>query len=403
MEIFGVGSLVFLLSEPPAASGTFDLLKFRNDIVSSIAGIENVSNLRTENVDDLRVGFRSFEEDEDDDLLIIPCGLSMSFDLMLPHRIQVNYGAELPVETISVRIEYAYDRPVMYCSFDADDTADLYSAQMVVMVVRKYLAQKLSGTIRCKSIAPSPFHANFYISRSDRSDVELIDRSMSRSGIANIEVSVPNDGDPIDHVVRQYNETFSRFYYLSTLRRLLIRERTGIVNGITEIIENPSKGIWDSWTSFFSMRRDIDEVQRQVVHERLDRIRADDYINEARGADQLGDRTPLSRFFDEYMGMSRQGIWAEFAQVATFFEDRRHRVMGNVSVLTAGVIGGIIGALITGAATLYSAQDEKIDSGPLQMIERPHGGEKNGLDEVRAPEKQLQPAERSETRESRAR
>jgi hypothetical protein len=226
---------------------------------------------------------------------------------------------------------------------------------MVVMVVRKFLEQKLKGKIECRSIAPSPFHANFIVEQSDRSSVDLADKSDGRAGISTLQFTVPRDGNPLDHIIRTHNDLFGRFYYLSTLRSKLIRERGAIVTGISGIVDEPVRGVFAKLKSLRTMREEIDEIQRQVFHERLNRIVADDYLNEARASDQLGVGTPLERFFNEYNEMARQGIWAEFAQVAAFFEERRHKVMGNLSVLTAGIIGGIIGALIAGAATLYAS------------------------------------------------
>ncbi len=368
MRAIGIGCVLFRYSDDSRISNSdFSIASFKRNIIDSLEMLEQISNLDYYGADDINVGFRSFEPDEDGNVFPIACGFRVSFDLHIPVKAQIAYGHELYTEHFHIDIVYGYDRPVMYCSFEFNGSLQKADPAMSVSIIRKFLADRIAGDLICESIGPSPFHAQISMETSTEGTFQLMDSSVRLSGYADIRISVPDADNGIDLLIFHLNETLSRFYYLETQKNILSESRRDIINESRDLLNSEKPSLIERLRLHFSSADKIDSIHRAIVSERLTRIHMQSYISEAQGADELGNNTPFSRFFDEFKQVAENGDWGDFSTVANFFEDRRQRLFGNVSVLIGGIVGGVIGALIGATATfLLSNASAKTTSTDLK-------------------------------------
>jgi len=374
MLAIGIGCILFRYSDDSLSdSEDFSIVAFKRSIIDSLELLEQISNLDYYGADDVNVGFRSFEPDEDGNVFPIACGFRISFDLHIPVKAQIGYGHELYTEHFHIDIIYGYDRPVMYCSFEFEGPLQKADPAMSVSIVRKFLADRISGDLVCDSIGPSPFHAQIYLEKSAEGIFQIIDKSLRLSGYADIQISVPDLDIGIDLLILHLNETLSRYYYLETQKNILSESRRDIINESRDLLNSESPSFFERLRLHFTSADKIDSIHRAIVSERLTRIHMQSYISEAEGADELGKNTPFGRFFDEFRQAAQNGDWGDFSTVANFFEDRRQRLFGNVSVLIGGIVGGVIGALIGATATflLSSASIKTTSTGSKHEIAQP--------------------------------
>ncbi len=352
MSVIGVGCVLFRYADSEyVLSDDFDIPTFKKDVSDAIEKLEQVVDLEVYGIDDPYTGFRSFEENEDGIVFPIPCNFRLSFTLNLPWKVQVNYGGELDVEKFSIDIVYGYERPVMYVTYDDDGSKANNNPSFSVSVIRKFLADRISGKIVCDAIGPSPFHANFRVSENLHPTLRLSRTDNVGSGYAQLEISVPEREYATEIFIENFNETFSSFYYLTTQRNILINARRGLVSETRELLNERRSGFIKIIKSSFSMADKIDSIHKNTVEERMTRIHIESCLDEYASTDQLGKNTPLEIFFEEFFNVVKGSTWEEFSSVANFFEERRQKLFGNISVLIGGIIGGVIGALIGSTAT----------------------------------------------------
>ncbi len=355
MRVFGVGCVIFQYADDASISDDFSIDQFKEDVVFAIESIENVSNLEHTDLEENLIGFRSFDTDEEDKLIINPLNFALKFDIFIPKRLQPMYGGPADVETINVEIVHGYDRPVLYCSYEWDAASGLPHPSQTVVVVRKFLEQKISGKLLCTSIACSPLHADFEI-LSDQPTFMIVDKSAASAGYSRLQVCIPPTDEEMQFVISRLNDTLSTYYYLSTLKSRMISSHRAITTGLYGLMSNQDNGLIKKIKDSFRSSSEIDAIQREVISEKLLRIQFEDYIFEAEQSDNVAANNPIQRFFKEYYQISKRDTWSEFSKVANFFEDRRQRVIANMSVVFAGVFGGIIGAVMGATATYYMSQ-----------------------------------------------
>ena len=148
--------------------------------------------------------------------------------------------------------------------------------------------------------------------------------------------------------------------------------RREILEGVNALLVEKKPTWWRRLGSSLSASKEIDRIHRNIIQERVERIEVAQYIANCVGRSGLGMGTPLERYYDRFRMMDEGGAWSQFADVANFFEDRRQKLFGNISVLIGGIVGGIIGALLGATVTSYLSRNVSSPvQGQEQLIRQP--------------------------------
>jgi hypothetical protein len=329
---------------------------FLNDVKRRLENVENVSQVTT--TDDgifPSLSHTIIKNGEDDVVVPLAHGAHVEFDIFLPFRIQESIHLKCDVETIHVDMVWEYDMPLAFVSYEWPEEEGGASPSTAVVVVRKYLEKKLedkSFVFDC--VGPSPFHANFILVETALNDgFNLKDVSVDRIGYASMEIEGPRSASVLECAdSTRLTDTLSKFYQLSELRSRAIDEQISIISNSRGLLkqENPSS-VWKKIERVRNRPKEIDILNQNVFEEMLIRLDMSSSLSETERYQLIGREHPLDRFFDRYREMSIEQSWGKFSDVAKFFEERHQKAVGNITAVSAGVIGGIIGSLIGSLAT----------------------------------------------------
>lgn len=349
-RFFGVGC--FQLRPSDNAGGDFDVVQLKKDIISSFENIENVRDVVSSSYDDDYLGFHSFESDEEGIVWPVLLGFQLSFSIYIPKKIQQALQFEVSSENFFVILKHEYDKPVIVVTYEADANPMFEQSEYAVALLREYIKEKLGSKIVMSIVGPSPFHANFFVNDSENHEVEFADFSPPL-GIGRYSVSYDQsiDSYPLELFVHRYGEIFSRFYYLQSMKSKISSLHFIIVNQIMPLLNRESEGFFKDIRYSIQSKSTIDSVRKCIVEEYLFKSEMIEYIDTSKNRGGIALDSPFSSHFREFESFLETSKVSAFDTVATFFEDRRQKLISNLSGVVTGLIGGIVGALIGAAAT----------------------------------------------------
>ncbi len=351
MKVFGIGCIFFRYNTETGMCEEFEITQFKQDVIDTLSEIENISNLVADGIDDKTAGFRSFSSDADEKIIPVPINFSLSFDILIPFRIQEEFHFKATVELFHVDIVYGYERPVAYFSYDSDDP---YSGSLSVAIVRKFLERKTQEKdIVCDSIGPSPFHANFNIGKSD--DEAKLDTLVridhDEKGYDDLSYFVDehtSNDEGLAKFIYQHNEIFSAFYYLKTLGSKLNHTRSEVINKCSDLVEERREaGLLQRLKPSIVRSSEIGDIHKNLIRERLVHSETKDFLAEINRERPKTSNSPLAAYFDTFTDDLNQMNLSDFNEVVKLFELRRQSFFSNASVLIAGLFGGLVGAALT--------------------------------------------------------
>ena len=343
-KAFGVGCFQFRYADE-SRMADFSPKQFKADLVSALEKIENLSNLQVLREDN-SVGFRSFVEDADGEMYPCVVGFSIEFDLYIPTKVQAKIVDDFPIENLHVHIQYGYEKSVAFVWFDSQ--SENCEPSEAVIVAREYIAERLGEDFQFSVLGPSPFHANFYIKESPTEPFCVLDSTDDRAGYGRFEVWGPPLSQPwmFSEIASRMVEPLSRFYFLTSLTRRLESARSNIFATSQLLLENDSGTAIQRSRKFFSDREDVNFLQKSVIEEKILRTEITSFFDEHDSREGITAELPLKHYFDQFRKIARYKEWSEFAEVAKFFEERRLRLVGNLSTLAAAIFGGLVGGVL---------------------------------------------------------
>src|SRR5260370_36744481 len=175
----------------------------------------------------------------------------ISFNIIVPLRFQEKYtmGGRTAdgVETFHVKVVYEGSMPVTYIHYTlkgGEDEARNYSPSTAVVVVRKFLEEKLDGhpTVLFQMLGPSPFHADIFIDRITPTTTEVA-KDLTRHGDAHRTLyfrSVEKSSNArVADFASQHQSGLSAFYMLVRLRNHAHRLRRSVTDGALNLLQPP--------------------------------------------------------------------------------------------------------------------------------------------------------------------
>jgi hypothetical protein len=361
MLAVGIGSFWFSAKKQTdgVKSGDNLFVKHLKDVKSVLEGIDNVSNLEIridcEEFSDLDLESTLDDGDDDDyDRPLFNDG-SIDFDLYLPIRVQERYGFGRRVDTekFRVSIRYSYHFPVtfIYYSVPDDEIVARLSPSQAIMITREFLVEKLKSDPRVQfnCIGPSPFHVDLIVKYlEDGEDIESTVELPSRGYHTILMKILDEDDDPIQVVVDRYQDILSSFYYITWCRVSLLRGGHSIVGLVRELL-----GVTGSKSPFAHLRamskreNIITDIFNRILEDKMKRISLDEFVNEVKRTGTVNSSNIFAHFIDEAVLEIPILPTEEIRKVVDIIEGRTRNFFQNGATLLAGLLGAIIGSLLT--------------------------------------------------------
>jgi len=370
MLAVGVGCFWFSPKRPISGieAGKGPIARHLDDVKSALEDIDNVSDLEIV-FDSTRLAEASPDDtlDDDDDPLFIDG--SIEFDLFLPIRVQQHYGLghSVEVERFHVSITHAFYFPVTFIHYTVPDQEDAteFSPSGSIIIAREFLQEKLKDhpKVKFNYIGPSPFHAKLIVKSLDGEEGESTVEIVSR-GYNTIFVKVSDDEDDLMQVVSdRYLDILSCYYGIIWRRVSLYRSQARIIGQVRGLVDmGESKFPLASLKTMSKRKTTITEIFTDILDDKVQRISLDGFVNEATRDGTIAHDNILRHFLDDALSEIPKLPTDEIRKVVDIVEGRRSSFLQNGATLLAGLLGAIIGSLLT----IILSHDAHTQSAPTQ-------------------------------------
>lgn len=347
VKAFGIGCVYFGIdacAEYPEPSEYIELVR------DKLSKIDNVSNIEFFGFEQNKYkSIREFQKNQKTYFVPVFHGCKFSFDIYLPFRVQEKIHERCDVELIHVDFIYGYESPLMIASYDWPSEEGDAKPSAAVVVLRKYLGNEIAEGIICDCLGPSPFHANFLVIEDHSVEMPCaLDRSSARRGFSPIELRVPS-GMPLLQAIKQsdLDRQVSTFYALSELQGRMQHEHLLIAQSAQSLLNEQNQKTLHKLKSWREKSKTVDSLNKSIFQETILRLEMNNIISSSDSSGVSGKMTPLNSYFSKFRFIANEDTWSKFSEVAKFFEERRQKVIGNAMALTAGIVGGVIGSIMT--------------------------------------------------------
>ena len=322
-----------------------------SQLQESLGEIESLTNLEISGADGAfgtTITVKHPREDPKEPLVLSHVyDVRLSFDLYIPFKVQDEIGAKCPAENFHVTIINHYYFPITYVVTSGAAGFDDFSATSAIVLIRKYLEQKLkSGPITCSCIGPSPFHASFR-GIPEKEEPRLYDNSVE-PGYRRYEFYF--EGSP-DNFLRafahRYGGALSLYYALQNMRSTAIEKSREIQADVDTLLTIIGKGFWGSLFSASQRRSLIDRISENILRDERCRTAIQHNLEEFEHDDLGGSFADLKPQFAELERFANGGNYESERQITDIAEARNRSVAESAAILVAGLMGGILGSVIT--------------------------------------------------------
>ena len=381
MEAVGIGCIWFA-RRADDADDEIDVDQFVPsshvaDIRSALEGLDSVTNLEIEGNEDTLTEIWGLNDDtEDQTFFPIFATLVIRFDLLVPLRAHEKYlgsiRMEADVETFHVRIVYEGSMPVAYVHYTVpagEDEVGNFSPAMAVVVVRKFLEEKLRNhpVVRFQLLGPSPCHVDVFVDTTTGPTDVSKDLTIIGGGYRTLYFSFAAKApeELIDQLVSEHNEVLASFYMLVRLRNHARALREAVTDGALSLLQAPTRhGRWAAFQHWRGYRERIDAVFEALLHEKLNRVAQERHEADVR-TDELVDSSSLFfAFLEREMGNPSKMPDEDIRELLIMLEERRRGYFENSATLVSGLVGGVLGATL--GAFLTFGLGDRTPTKPVQ-------------------------------------
>jgi hypothetical protein len=396
MEGVGIGCFWFARNRKAVKA---DPRKHLEDVKSALEGVDSVSNVKVvgegnsfrvmgtpfwrfaprqhlENVETASEGAtdvtnvgRPIARDEEEDaygLNYFPIygDVIVDFDMFIPKRVQTKQlnwkETSLPVENFHVTIFYRRKMPFALVRYTVDANEDElrnHSPSDAVVVVRKYLAEKLREhpVVEFMAIGPSPFHANVFLTKSHNSKPAAEDLSLPGGGYRTVVIRLGGDTPEkkIAEFVAEYGAVLGAFYEAVRVRLVSMELRAKVTTGAQGLLEEAG-AVGNSWMRFNRWRRfgkQIDRVYSDLLSEKMYRSALKEFASGLRQDEEVLPDNVFYKFIERETGPRSDVPDEDIRELLIMLEERRRGYFQDRATLLAGLVGGVLGALIGAGAS----------------------------------------------------
>ncbi len=290
----------------------------------------------------------------------------MSFRIYLPRRLQnelARRSENTPIETETFNVFMYYDIPMPFTLIHYDTDHLRPNPSDAVVVIRRYLEREFKDDfVTFNSLGPSPFHADFSLKQNDSDDAYNIlinDVSERGAGYKRFELmyphSVMSEGRIIQTVVSEIGPFLSSYYALERDRINLMYLTEIANNHLSDLIDiEETRGLRRVYNQLFRAPTVISSILTSILNIEIEKSRANRFLAERQREKELAEDTPLYIFIERQI--AGRGIYhpGETQEIVRLCEGRRLKLAENLAVLVAGLLGGIVGALLTWAISTHA-------------------------------------------------
>jgi hypothetical protein len=366
---FAIGCFHFgLIKVHSGGMASEDYLEELNKSLESISNINNLDIYTTERFDSLSIGkdaeFTTLHEGDNffPFQSVYPI---ISFDIYIPERLQdelyPHASSTLNTERFRVHIRNAYHFPVTF--------VELISAKndsepsMAVVVIREFLEQQFAEKnpeyIRFECLGPSPFHADFSLSKGNDKTNTFDSNGFSvnclhKPGYDQFVIHYSSKHfsslqDAKESLFAALSADAGAFYKIVHSGVLEIYEWGYLEEEVNGLIEtNKLKGIKSLWFQAFRLSQQVQDVVFSLSGFESHRIL--ESFARKKSYEELkkdGRNHYLMEALDDELSQIPDYPTNQIKDIIELLESRRSKRIDNLVVLTASIIGGIIGAVIT--------------------------------------------------------
>ena len=287
---------------------------------------------------------------------------SISFDLYIPFRIQIELGgpfveSDTNTEHFKVHTRYDYYSPVVFVELVGGDKPSVPSS--AVMVIRDYLefeCERSSHNLLFSCVGPTPFHANFYIESHPDSHVsdifnceDLRLRGYSKITFTYCVLSFGTMQDAFEDLMEELADELGVYYKVQRDDFRRYRQWHNISTLLTHLTDHFDQTGWRKilWLTF-TRGNDLNKLSVALARFEANRVSTEHSIAQA-------FRSTYSKrgghFLKEYVeeNIENRPIFPQdpTMDLVAFIEGRRIKALEFIVTLSAAIVGGIIGSLIT--------------------------------------------------------
>jgi hypothetical protein len=292
-------------------------------------------------------------------------GFDISFDIYIPERLQFELfpvmSSAIHAEKFRVYIRGAYHFPVTFV--ELIDAKNVSEPSMAVAVIREFLRQqfheKKPEYIQFDCLGPSPFHADFLLRKGNNKTGAYDSNGFSINGntgpaynLFEIQYSIQRFSslqEAKEKIFEVLLEEASVFYRIVHYKGLQIIGWGNLQNKVYELVEaNKLHGLKAAWFQAFRSSQQVQNVVFSLSDFEGNRILESFEIKIIyQGLKRDTKEIHLQGFFEEELDEFPDYPVNQVKDIIELLESRRSKRIDNIVVLTASVIGGIIGAVIT--------------------------------------------------------
>lgn len=229
------------------------------------------------------------------------------------------------------------------------------------------MEEKLQGhkTIEFQYLGPSPFHADFFVARSETAERAEKDISLSGAGYRTLFFEYPERDDQlVDAFVALNHDILSRFYHVVRYRNRSMHLGSNIADGTQSLIASSrSPGRPAIWR-WFRHGPIIDNVYKSILDQKMNNIALADFLAEANADETIDQSSVIYQFIKRYSKDQFAVPTDDVKDILKMLEDRRQGYIRNTTTLMSGLIGGILGASLTFLLGFYAANSKSTIASP---------------------------------------
>jgi hypothetical protein len=336
----------------------------------AVCVLESVTNLEINGNENRLTGIWGLEDNTEDNIFYpMFSSLVIRFNIIVPLRFQEKYtlGGRTAdgVETFHVRVIYQGSMPVTYIHYTVkggEEEARNYSPSTAVVVVRKFLEEKLEGhpTVLFQTLGPSPFHADIFVDQITPTTMEIAkDLTLPGDGYRTLyfRSAEKSSGARIADFASKHQGGLAAFYMLVRLRNHAHRLRRSVTDGALDLLQPPEqKGRWAAFQHWRGYRERIDAVFEALLQEKLNRVAQDRSEADLNKDDTVERSSLFYQFIERELSETTQMPDEDIRELLIMLEERRRGYFENLSTLVSGLIGGLLGAAL-GAFLTFGLAD----------------------------------------------
>lgn len=328
---FGIGSFIFKVSSRQVEKIEVHISNFLEQL-RKIPGIENISIKQDSLV------FKNITPHEGEVNLSF---LDLEFDIDLSTGSFSKEG-ENKFKFIS-RTQYDSVVTIVFPYFETQDPS------MGIMRVREHIRSFLTSPYSLEVIGPSPFHADFFIHRTNFFGVD-IQKSRGYDHV-NVHVESSTNDDVIDEVYGELVDELNLFYLVRNTELMRIRSWVEIKKLVSKILEKPKFLSISIEDQFFFRPNYLAKAMRALAEFEADSLIFNQIINERFTSTYSTQKDFLISYINEEKNDVYKYPVESTQNLLKFIADSRNKVRETFNTYVNTIVNVILGAGV--AIALY--------------------------------------------------